>query len=434
MSTEENDDKWVSVEEDDTTTTPTAAAAAVSGSASESDIQKTAAAQQTLKDLINVTNFVEGDDGKGIDEEKDDGAEAAAAAAAAAESEEQVEDSSYASDELQNPFQKVVNETVTSIRGGLDEHVAPKLQEFVLETQNSIKKLGDSIRGTHEQHVVPHLSKANNNIQEFGANTKKGLDEFGASTKRTMDDIGTNTKKGLDEFGENTKKTLDNIGQTTKRVVDTHIGPHLDVAKQTSVRAIDHVGKSTKTFVDEHVQPVTTSALQNSQRAINTTNQVLMEAYKTSKTYVYTNREYFWNSAPGLTCDTEDLASMSSSFSWYQLLEEATARSFGQVIYCNNPITGIFIWFAILWASPLAGLCSLICVVTVSQSGLMTVSRTCCSHTECEPIIQAAFTDSPFSNSFSLPTIIFYRSTVRQFTSIWIKKFSDRDCMVSIQY
>jgi hypothetical protein len=32
---------------------------------------------------------------------------------------------------------------------------------------------------------------------------------------------------------------------------------------------------------------------------------------------------------------------------------------------CNNPVSGIIIWLAILWSSPLAGVSSILAVVTV---------------------------------------------------------------------
>jgi hypothetical protein len=174
------------------------------------------------------------------------------------------------------------------------------------------------------------------------------------STKKTLDGIGETTKKGLHDITINTKKTMDDLGENTRKVVDTHVAPHIEVAKQVSVRTMESVNKSTREFTTTHIQPTLDKAAVSSQRT-----------YTTTTTFIYNNRHYFWNSAPNLVCGVgPDIDEQSWKY-LYLLLEEATARSFGQVVFCNNPITGILIWLAILFSSPLAGLCSLLSVVTV---------------------------------------------------------------------
>jgi hypothetical protein len=53
---------------------------------------------------------------------------------------------------------------------------------------------------------------------------------------------------------------------------------------------------------------------------------------------------------------------------WYWVLEEASLRAFGRVVFCDNPLTGIFILLGILYASPPAACCAMLSVLTVSRT------------------------------------------------------------------
>jgi len=44
---------------------------------------------------------------------------------------------------------------------------------------------------------------------------------------------------------------------------------------------------------------------------------------------------------------------------------DGTARSFGQVVFCNNPFSGIFIFVAMLMGNATAGCCALLCTLLV---------------------------------------------------------------------
>ena len=358
MSDEEDgsSSKWVAVEEESEDGEEQAAAGAAT------------AAKQTLKDLINVTNFA--DDAAAAADEEDDDPDNYDGVIKVVDGEtvfQQQQDAAAtgggtsgasSSPSGNNPFQKVVDQTVASIRGSMTEHVAPKFESFVKETQQGMKKIGDSIRSGHEQHVVPLATKANQGLHEFQQTTKKGLDEF----------------------GQNTKKTMDEFGQNTKKAVDTHVLPHVESVKQVSVRTLKEVETSSREFTTKHIQPHLEEAQRQSQHVLEETSRFSTRTYTTTTTYIYNHRHYFWNSAPGLACDItsyQDGTSSSStagSLDWkqlYLLFEESTARSFGQVVFCNNPITGLFVWLAILWSSPLAALCSLICVGTVRRNLLI---------------------------------------------------------------
>ena len=56
-----------------------------------------------------------------------------------------------------------------------------------------------------------------------------------------------------------------------------------------------------------------------------------------------------------------------STIPWYMVLEEATLRAFGRVVFCDNPLTGSIIFLGILCSSPLAAVCALLAVIMVSQ-------------------------------------------------------------------
>lgn len=319
MMTQDDDDHPQDEDEKNLKTTTTATTMDDTTGTATTDEEEHAApdAKQTLKDLINVTNF---EDGQGKDDDDED-----------AEVEDEGVDNNTAT--ANTPFllhqtKAVLDDTVQSIRGNLEEHVSPKVQAFVQETQQNLTKLGDSVRGVHQTHVVPHINKAGQGLQEFGQNTQKALGEFGEKSKSTMNELGSNTKKAM----------------------DAHVVPHIQNVQQRSARAMQHVGDSTKAFHQQHVEPKAVAA-----------GQAVQTTYAAGTGYVYNHRHYFWNSAPALACDDDD----DDTTKWYRLLEEATLRAFGQVVYCNNPISGLCIWWAILWASPLAGVCSLVSVLVV---------------------------------------------------------------------
>mmetsp|Transcript_53630 Transcript_53630/g.130638 ORF Transcript_53630/g.130638 Transcript_53630/m.130638 type:complete len:292 (+) Transcript_53630:327-1202(+) len=172
---------------------------------------------------------------------------------------------------------------------------------------------------------------------------------------------------------------MDEFGQNTKKVVDTHVLPHVESVKQVSVRTFKEVETSSREFTTKHIQPHLEEAQRQSQHALEETSRFSSRTYTTTTTYIYNNRHYFWNSAPALACgdvpshQDGTTSSTSESLDWkqlYLLFEESTARSFGQVVFCNNPITGLFVWLAILWSSPFAALCSLICVGTTNMTAI----------------------------------------------------------------
>lgn len=292
---------------------------------------KDEAAKQTLKDLINVTNeWVEitgeetGAEGGGVGGGGDDGRDGDGDAI--------------------HSLQKAVGDTLVSVRGGIDAHVAPKVQEFVEKTAQ-----------LHEQHIAPHIEKAGRALQDVGANTKAAIDmhvaphieKVKASSLRAMTDVQTHSVRAMDGVKEHTTKAVEG-------------------AKFHSSRAIESVQTGTKVVVDTHIAPKVDEFVKHSSRALDETGKKVSSCWGQTSHFVVSNRPYYWGTAPGLT-HPDDAP-------WYLILEEATCRAFGRVVFCNNPVTGIFIWLGILLASPLAGVCSLLSVLMVS--GLSIPRRT----------------------------------------------------------
>jgi urea transporter len=55
---------------------------------------------------------------------------------------------------------------------------------------------------------------------------------------------------------------------------------------------------------------------------------------------------------------------------WKLQLLEGTFRAFGQVVFMNNPVSGLFLWIAMLVACPLVALCALLCALAANVTSL----------------------------------------------------------------
>lgn len=272
------------------------------------------AAKQTLKDLINVTNEWVSINPEGVDGDGNDGGD-------------DTDDNNSA-----HPIRKVVEDTVMSVRGGIDAHVAPRVQEFVQRTAQ-----------LHEQHIAPHLDKAGRAVQEMGSSTKTAIDAH------------------IEKVKESSTWALTGVQIHSARAVEgvkEHSTRSLEGVKYHSARAIENVQVGTKAVLDTHVTPKVDEFVKHSSRAIDETGKHVGSFWSHLSHLVVSNRPYYWGTAPALMNGIDA--------PWYLIVEEATCRAYGRVVFCNNPVTGICIWLAVLLASPLAGLCSLLSVLMVS--------------------------------------------------------------------
>ena len=155
-----------------------------------------------------------------------------------------------------------------------------------------------------------------------------------------MDSITTESQRLLSEVKENSKKSVDEVQRHSQAI--------LDRSKST----LEGVTAQAKAIVDEKVKPEFQNLVETSQGVVRSTSE---ECQNYAPCYIGT--------APGL----KGLVNNASSVPWYWVLLEASLRAFGRVVFCDNPITGIFIWFGIMCASPLGAFCSLLSVLTVSS-------------------------------------------------------------------
>lgn len=232
--------------------------------------------------------------------------------------------------------------------------------------------------------IQKHMDAVVKNVQgvmdDLGKNTQKTLDELGKNTKGLMDNVGKSTKDVMNNMGKNTKGAL----ETTKGAMDTHVAPHIENVRRSSVKALDDLGKNTNKALEEHVVPHIENVKQVSVRAIDSTKLALDEhvaphvenvkrasvralddlgkgtvsKFETIKGY----NGYYMGTAPSVK-------EMCAS-DWKLQLLEGTFRAFGQVVFMSNPVSGLFVWIAMLVAFPLAALCALLCVLAANLTSL----------------------------------------------------------------
>jgi hypothetical protein len=298
----------------DAAATPAAAAVAAKDEKKETEDNTTAAAKQTLKDLIYIT------DG-GTD---------------AVEAEVTSTDDDW--EEEKHPFQKAVEDLTGSVRGGFQTHVVPKVDELVSNTQFLL-----------DTHLTPHIK----GVQEHSARAVQGLQE---NTTKAVKGVQEHSTRAIQGVQETTVKAWQATEQSTKQFHSQHLAPHLEKATT-----------ATRLFHQDHVQPNLDKMVHESTRAIQATGSCFQRSVSHTKQVIVQHRHLYWNIAPNLfgPYSQDHDATYTHQQPWYMIWQEGTWRSFGQVIFCNNPLSGMFIWLAILLASPVAAFCSLVCVMMV---------------------------------------------------------------------
>jgi urea transporter len=240
----------------------------------------------------------------------------------------------------------------------------------------------------HMDAVVKTTQKA---YYELGKNTQKTFEGLGRNTKGLVENVGKSTRSLTENVGKSTKDAMENVNKSTKGVLDTtkgaldeHVAPHIENVGRTSIKALDDFGKTTKGALDEHVAPHFENIKRASVRAIDSTKVVLdthvaphidnvkkvsvktmddvgkgtVSNFETVKSY----RGYYMGTAPSV----KELCASD----WKLQLVEGTFRAFGQVMFMNNPLSGLFVLIAMLVAFPLAALCALLCVLVANLTSL----------------------------------------------------------------
>lgn len=194
---------------------------------------------------------------------------------------------------------------------------------------DSIKSATSSVRGAMNDHVLPTLNEAR-------ASINTALDEHVVAT---VDRIHRQSMETVDGFHQ---RSLHSIGR----------------AWQQSSRTLDSATAETHRLLEQ---------LQStSQRGRETFQQRSGEFWESAKEICHRllNKTTALSAFAPWYMGTAPKWKEFSSSPWS--LFEGTLRAYGSVVFCDNPITGLFIWIGILSASPLAAFCSILSVVTVS--------------------------------------------------------------------
>lgn len=264
-----------------------------------------------------------------------------------------------------------LDETTKNIKGALDEHVVPKVDEtrksivgaYEVHVGPKVDETTKTIVGAYEEHVVPKVDGTRKSIvgafeehvvPKVEGTTKSiqgALDEHVVpkiemakeNSMRTMETITTGSQRIFTEVQENSKKGMEEVQKQSQAFLES------------SKSTMDGVAVQTKAIVDEKIVP-------EFQKMVETSQGVVQKTVEGAETYA----PCYMGTAPGFTGLTTNNAPTTP---WYFVLLEACLRAFGRVVFCDNPVTGIFIWLAILCASPLGAFCSMLSVMTVSVIG-----------------------------------------------------------------
>ncbi len=238
----------------------------------------------------------------------------------------------------------------SSVRGALDEHVFPRVDGATA-----------SLRTALDEHINPSVEQVRKQSMEtvegFHKRSLETIDRAKQQSIRTFDSASAETQRLLGEVQSTSQKGLEALRQQSQFLLDR------------SKQSMDGVSAQTVALVDETIVPKC---------------QILIKGIKGLWTaLMVTYAPYYTGTARGW----KDIDVLSSA--WYFVLVEATLRAVGRVVFCDNPVTGIFILIGVTLASPLAALCALFGALTVSHTATVWFSlvqqasdscRICASH------------------------------------------------------
>jgi hypothetical protein len=271
----------------------------------------------------------------------------------------------------------VVDGATRSVKGALDEHVVPRLDDATR-----------SVRGALDEHVVPRIDGATMSIwSALDEHVVPTIEKARLQSMETMDGLHRKSMETIDLAKQHSMRTIDSARDETQRLlveVQTTSQKSMEAVLQqsqallgevqtTSQRSVEVVRKQSQVLLDR-----SKSAMDGvSSQTMAIVNETVKPGYEA---VTVTYAPCFLGTATGWTSHTTNTATMttntnisiststtSATIPWYWLLEEASLRAFGRVVFCDNPVTGIFVWLGILCASPLAAFCALLGVLTVSR-------------------------------------------------------------------
>ncbi len=230
------------------------------------------------------------------------------------------------------PIQKGLEEHVRKIQEVVDEHVKPHLEQV----QGTVRPHLESVQVAAENfHLLTsqnwqHLSNSTRNLME--GHVQPGLE----SVKRGTVEGFKTVKQGAVEGIETAKQALIDLPTNSKKTMDEQILPAYEKTKLETLKTIEAISTKSVEGYHTHLQPKMKKAHQ------------VHTAYSTC----------YMGRAPGLFEEDETRLHM--------VLAESSLRAFGKVVFCDNPVTGGFIWCAMFLGSPIVAMCSISCVVTLT--------------------------------------------------------------------
>jgi len=228
----------------------------------------------------------------------------------------------------------VVDGATQSMRGALDEHIVPRFDEATA-----------SFRGAIDEHLVPNIEKARlQSIETINLARHHSMETMNSArdeTQRLLGEVQTTSQNSMEAVVQQSHALLGGVQTTSQRNVEA-------VRQQSQV------------------------LLDRSKIAMEGGCKTMWSALVVAATITYA--PCFLGNAPRWTSfttnNTATTNTNTNTIPWYWLLEEASLRAFGRVVFCDNPVTGIFVWLGILCASPLAAFCALLAVLTVNATAI----------------------------------------------------------------
>ena len=278
-------------------------------------------------------------------------------------------------DPLVQSILRGLDENVKKLQGVVDDHVKPHIVKAKTVVDKHVGK-----------HVQPHLEKAHESVRPHLDNASKNWQTLSSSTRSLMDEKvkpglegfkkGTvegfeNVKKGTVEGFENVKKgTVDGLEHVKRGTVEGFETVKKGTVQgfETSKQVLIDLPIHSKRAIDEHVLPVVENVKVGTKATLDTISTKSIESYQThvlphvEKAHqVHTTYEScYMGRAPGLFAEDESRPLV--------ILAEACLRSYGKVIFCDNPVTGGCMWLAMLVGSPATALSSLACVISLTYT------------------------------------------------------------------
>ena len=257
------------------------------------------------------------------------------------------DDDSSSENSSEFDIRKVFDNSTKSVRGALDEHIVSK-----------VGTASKSFQDVLDNKVAPHIQTVRRTSMETITTLQKKI----------------NIDSSLEDVKQRSIRTIESVKDDTNKFIDT-----VKQSSNNTIHTIQH--QTTKTIqkleneVTNNLKPKITKLMDKTHKGMVTkTNQFQSWIKSVIHIITITYLPYYWGTAPGVRNNNNNNNNENNNnddtWYWYYwlvlvIIQEGSFRAFSKVLFCDNPITGIFIWFGILYSSPLAGFCSMIGVVTV---------------------------------------------------------------------